>query len=58
MISIIKKYILAAILFIGASSNLTAQNTGTKLVLLGTGTPFADPAKSGPSFAIGVNNTS
>ena len=58
MISIIKKYILAAILFIGASSNLTAQNTGTKLVLLGTGTPFADPAKSGPSLAIVVNNTS
>ena len=30
----------------------------TKLVLLGTGTPFADPDKSGPSVAILVNNVS
>lgn len=58
MITVMKKYILTAILFMGASSNLIAQNTGTKLVLLGTGTPFADPAKSGPSLAIVVNNTS
>lgn len=35
-----------------------AQKVGTKLVLLGTGTPFADPKKSGPSLAIVVNNTS
>ncbi len=36
------------------------QKTGsiTKLVLLGTGTPFADPDRSGPSIAIVVNNTS
>lgn len=27
-------------------------------MLLGTGTPFADPNKSGPSLAIIVNNTS
>ena len=31
---------------------------GTHLILLGTGTPFADPKKSGPSLAIVVNNTS
>ena len=37
---------------------LKAQNTDTKLILLGTGTPFADPTKSGPSLAIVVNNTS
>jgi ribonuclease BN (tRNA processing enzyme) len=30
----------------------------TQVVLLGTGTPFADPEKSGPSLAIVVNNTS
>jgi len=30
----------------------------TKLVLLGTGTPNADPDRSGPSLAIIVNNTS
>lgn len=36
---------------------LAAQkNSGsTKLVLLGTGTPFADPDRSGPSLAIVVN---
>jgi len=38
---------------------LAAQkNSGsTKLVLLGTGTPFADPDRSGPSLAIVVNET-
>ena len=30
----------------------------TRVVLLGTGTPFADPERSGPSLAIVVNNTS
>jgi len=30
----------------------------TKVVLLGTGTPTADPERSGPSLAIIVNNTS
>jgi len=29
--------------------------TGTRVVLLGTGTPFADPARSGPALAIVVN---
>lgn len=45
-------------LLIGTCTFLKAQNTETKLVLLGTGTPFADPNKSGPSMAIVVNNTS
>lgn len=52
------KYAFIAILFVGSSVHLKAQNTDTKLVLLGTGTPFADPNKSGPSLAIVVNNTS
>ena len=52
------KYAFIAILFVGSSVQLKAQNTDTKLVLLGTGTPFADPNKSGPSLAIVVNNTS
>jgi ribonuclease BN (tRNA processing enzyme) len=30
---------------------------GTKVVLLGTGTPNADPERSGPAIAIVVNNT-
>jgi len=58
MIRTINKYICTAILFIGTCSLLNAQNTDTKLVLLGTGSPFADPTKSGPSLAIVVNNTS
>ena len=52
------KFAFTAILFIGTCSLLNAQNTDTKLVLLGTGSPFADPTKSGPSLAIVVNNTS
>lgn len=32
--------------------------TQTKLVMLGTGTPFADPERSGPSLAIVVNDQS
>ncbi len=34
------------------------SQTGTQLVLLGTGTPFSDPDRSGPSLAIVVNGTS
>ena len=52
------KYAFIVLILIGASGHLIAQNTDTKLVLLGTGTPFADPNKSGPSLAIVVNNTS
>lgn len=40
------------------SKKSTTQVNGTQLILLGTGTPFADPNKSGPSLAIVVNNTS
>lgn len=47
--------LILAIAFIAAGLNTSAQ---TKLVLLGTGTPFADPEKSGPSVAIVVNNVS
>lgn len=37
-------------------SNLASQRV-TKVVLLGTGTPNADPARSGPAVAIIVNDT-
>jgi len=40
------------------SQQINTQANSTQLVLLGTGTPFADPKKSGPSLAIVVNNTS
>ncbi len=53
-----KKYIFIIALLISTCGLLKAQNTDTKLILLGTGTPFADPTKSGPSLAIVVNNTS
>lgn len=53
-----KKRLSIVFIFIGLITFLNAQNTETKLVLLGTGTPFADPKKSGPSLAIVVNNTS
>ena len=53
-----KKYIFITALFIATCGILNAQNSNTKLVLLGTGSPFADPTKSGPSLAIEVNNTS
>lgn len=35
----------------------TVPETGTHVVLLGTGTPNADPARSGPATAIVVNGT-
>jgi ribonuclease BN (tRNA processing enzyme) len=53
-----KKYTFITALFIATCGILNAQNSDTKLVLLGTGTPFADPTKSGPSLAIVVNNSS
>ena len=53
-----KKFTFITALFIATCGILNAQNSDTKLVLLGTGTPFADPTKSGPSLAIVVNNTS
>ena len=52
------KYAFIAILFLCTIDPVNAQESATKLVLLGTGTPFADPNKSGPSLAIVVNNTS
>ena len=53
-----KNSILIIAFLFSAFSILNAQKTTTKLVLLGTGSPFADPNKSGPSLAIIVNNTS
>jgi len=39
-------------------SQSPASPAPTQVILLGTGTPIADPDKSGPSLAIIVNNTS
>jgi ribonuclease BN (tRNA processing enzyme) len=41
-----------------ASRGTTDYSTGTHLVLLGTGTPNADPERSGPAVAVVVEGTS
>jgi ribonuclease BN (tRNA processing enzyme) len=41
----------------GATGGLRASATRTSVVLLGTGTPNADPARSGPAVAIVVDST-
>jgi ribonuclease BN (tRNA processing enzyme) len=37
------------------STGPAARSTGTQIILLGTGTPYPDPAASGPATAIVVN---
>ncbi len=49
------KHLYTALLLVLISHSIFAQ---TKLVMLGTGTPFADPNRSGPSLAIVVNDHS
>lgn len=49
-------YCLLTLLF--TTGKQPPQPVHTRLVLLGTGTPNADPERSGPSLAIIVNNTS
>jgi ribonuclease BN (tRNA processing enzyme) len=49
--------ILSAIPCFAQQPAPTAQVVGTKLVLLGTGTPPADPDRSGPASAVVVNGT-
>ena len=38
-------------------ASTVAQAHGTQLVMLGTGTPYPDPARSGPALAVVVNGT-
>ena len=45
------------ILFALPAFQLGAAQTGTELVVLGTGTPVADPDRSGPAVAVIVNGT-
>jgi ribonuclease BN (tRNA processing enzyme) len=50
------KCFFLSIWLVSVVTQLQAQQTNhTQLVLLGTGTPFADPDRSGPSLAIVVN---
>ena len=55
-----RKIVLLSLVCIATSIQLAAQDSvpKTQLILLGTGTPFANPERSGPSLAIVVNNTS
>jgi ribonuclease BN (tRNA processing enzyme) len=55
MILPMKRLLFAVIL---AASSLAAQNTVTQVVMLGTGTPNADPDRSGPAVAVIVNGHS
>src|SRR5713226_1383210 len=56
---------IAAVLFLGfvivsaaiGQQPATPQPSSTRIVLLGTGTPAADPNRSGPATAIVVNDT-
>ena len=52
--------IITALLFYSGSSIGQASlpvTSGTKIVMLGTGTPNADPDRAGPSLAVVVNDT-
>ena len=53
-----KKVFLICILLIGPAVISAAQGSKTQVVLLGTGTPNADPDRSGPAIAVVVNDTS
>ena len=55
-----RKIVLLILVCITTYIQLAAQDSvsKTQLVLLGTGTPFANPERSGPSLAIVVNQTS
>jgi hypothetical protein len=53
---------LAALATVAGSSRYARQNgappTGATLVVLGTGTPNADPDRSGPALAVVINDAS
>lgn len=53
-----KKVLIICFLLIGSVVISTAQGSKTQVVLLGTGTPNADPDRSGPAIAVVVNGTS
>ena len=40
---------------VAGSAQQNQKNTGTQVVVLGTGTPLADPERSGPAIAVVVN---
>ncbi len=50
-------FLLLSTLSFAQNENGRAQNTVTKIVMLGTGTPNADPERFGPAVAIVVNDT-
>ena len=54
------RFFLSIILIglLGVDEIYASENYGTRLVLLGTGTPNAEPDRSGPSLAIIVKNKS
>jgi len=52
-------FISLLLIFMGSDSAISQTTSAkTQLILLGTGTPNADPDRSGPSLAIVVGDTS
>lgn len=54
---IIRISVCYAMLIVFCASSLVAQSDRVELVLLGTGTPNADPERSGPALAVVVDDT-
>lgn len=55
------KYFICLLFIFGCNAQrgmAQERQSPTQLVLLGTGTPFANPERSGPSLAVVVNNVS
>jgi len=52
-----RKVVLVCLPLIIVAAASAAQQTRTQVVLLGTGTPNADPNRSGPAIAVIVNDT-
>lgn len=61
MYKLLLKLLLLSLVFATVQngySQIQQESKATRVVLLGTGTPTADPDRSGPSLAIVVNNSS
>ena len=47
-------FFLSVFVLISSPALYSSDNNKTQLILLGTGTPNADPSRSGPALAISV----
>jgi ribonuclease BN (tRNA processing enzyme) len=51
------RLLCSVVALVSAPGTILAQSTGTRVVMLGSGTPNPDPDRSGPAVAIVVNGT-